>query len=99
MFLHSPPATGVRIETIETKHVKPPVSSSRVSRHFFAMKKFYILATLAFYALTCVTYVTLRMLDGEELTNKTEVGILLGIIATVCGVAWKALYENNHKDE
>ena len=62
------------------------------------MKKFHIKAILALLSLASVFWLSWEMLDSPELSNKTEVGILLGVLASACGIAFKYLFESDDDD-
>ena len=59
------------------------------------MKRFHIKSILAFLSLAAVFWLAREMLNSPELANKTEIGILLGVIASACGIAFKYLFESD----
>ena len=61
------------------------------------MNKFHIKSVLAFLSLAAVTGLAFAMLNAPELSNKTEIGILLGVLASACGTAYKYLFEDTDK--
>ena len=65
------------------------------------MNKFHIKSVLALLSLASVTGLAVAMLSAAELSNKTEIGILLGVLASNCNTAYKYLFEvtDKHKKD
>ena len=59
------------------------------------MTRFHVKSVLAFLSLLSVFWLAREMLAAPELSNKTEIGILLGVLASACGIAFKYLFESD----